>query len=104
MKPATTQLFHGFIPPLSADGSAAPCPLQYFRYILHSTLSEKHPLKHPMLQGAVYSLISSVKSETDRNGAVYHGHLGFVQMSHMLPQTAFVDGPDLFQENNGIFA
>lgn len=40
------------------------------------------------------------QSKADSNGIVYHCHLGLIQMTHMLTQTAFINGADLFQKDN----
>ena len=59
--------------------------------------------------GGVISILSGKsaaarKTEADGNGIVHHSHLLFVQMPHVFPQSALVDGADLFQQDNGILA
>ena len=40
----------------------------------------------------------------DGNGIVHLRHLVFVQMPHVLPQAALVDGANLLQKDDGILA
>ena len=47
---------------------------------------------------------SSGKTETDRNGIVYLRHLSVIQVPHMLTKPAFVDRPDLLQQDNRVLA
>ena len=44
------------------------------------------------------------KAEADGNGVVHLRHLVFVQMPHVLPQAALVDGANLLEKDDGILA
>ena len=46
---------------------------------------------------------ASREAKTDSNGVVHFVHLLLIQASHVFPKAAFIDGPDLFQKNDGIF-
>ena len=48
--------------------------------------------------------VSAGQTKTDGDRVINHGHLPLIQMAHMLPETPFVNGPDLFQKNDGVFA
>lgn len=45
----------------------------------------------------------AVEAKADRNGVIHLVHLRLVQPTHVLPQAALVDGPDLLQEDHRVF-
>lgn len=54
-------------------------------------------------RGILFSVqSSSMQAKADSNGIIHLGHLFFVQATHMLPQTAFVNGTDLLKQDHGI--
>jgi len=66
------------------------------------------PLLHLMPQGGMLCLlcgpVASGQAKANCNSIIHHSHLLIIQMAHVLPQTAFVNSPDLFQKNDGILA
>lgn len=64
--------------------------------------AKKHPLSQYMGRGGIYSKdpAASGQAETDCNGIIHHCHLFFIQVSHMLPKAAFIDGADLLQKDD----
>ena len=48
--------------------------------------------------------ILPLQAKADRDGIVDHSHMFIVQMAHMLPQAAFIDGAHLFQQNHRVLA
>ena len=48
--------------------------------------------------------VAAGKAEADGDGIIHLRHLLLVQMAHVLPQAALIDGTNLLQKDDGILA
>lgn len=52
----------------------------------------------------IAAIALSLQTKADRDGVVYLVHQRFIQPAHSLPQTGFINCPDLFQQYNAVSA